>query len=107
RARAVELLGAMDSDAAIDVLQTGLGDADTRLRIDTITMLGFVAGERAVPLLGQMLFNEADSTVRAQAVATLAMQARSEAVDMFLQIAAQDRDRSIREFAMINLMAAN
>ena len=107
RARAVELLGAMDSDAAIDVLQIGLGDADTRLRIDTITMLGFVAGERAVPLLGQVLFNEADSTVRAQAVATLAMQARSEAVDMFLQIAAQDRDRSIREFAMINLMAAN
>ncbi|MEZ5594485.1 MAG: HEAT repeat domain-containing protein [Gammaproteobacteria bacterium] len=107
RARSVELLAAMDSAAAIDVLQTGLGDADARLRIDTINMLGFVAGERAVPLLGQVLFNEADRNVRAQAVATLAMQPRSEAVDGFLQVAVQDRDRSIREFAMINLMAAN
>ena len=107
RSRAIELLGEIGSASALDVLELGLADADTQIRIETINTLGFVAGEDAIPMLGQMLFSETDSTVRQHAIEIIALQPQSDAVQAFLHVAAQDTNRNIREFAALNLAAWN
>ena len=100
---AIELLGEIGSEAALETMQSGLGDTDARVRMKTIETLGFFAGEKAVPVLGQLLFSEADRMVRLQAIETIATQPRSDAVNAFLQMAANDPDSQIREFAAGNL----
>ena len=107
RLRAIELLGEIGSVGALDVLQLGLADTDAKIRVETINTLSFIAGEDAIPVLGQMLFNETDIAVRQHAIETIALQPQSDAVQAFLHVATRDTNRTIREFAALNLAAWN
>jgi hypothetical protein len=86
----------------IEQLEASLGDPDPAVQMDAISSLGALGTDRAVQILGQVLFGDPHPEARVMAVEALARQAQAEkgAAKAFLTSAAKDADDFVREAAI-------
>jgi HEAT repeat protein len=100
RSAAVASMRLVPGDAAVQLMITGLQDAEPAVRARAARVLGMRTEPRAFAALSQMLDTEPDARVRAAGVRALAVRANDPAVAARLrQVAAADAADEVRSLA--------